>query len=143
MSDLVRSGSPQSSTSFVQLAACFASASSELSEEQSSSRAFSALSCCCLLTARDEVRLAARSEGGGEAGSGVASDTVSCATSGESLRSACGAPPPRPTPTSLAFSRDAGTEASKSELLSFAASSLVSEDPALPILSGEAAPKLP
>ena len=54
------------------------------------------LSCCCLLTARDEVRLAARSEGGGEAGSGVASVSVSRAASGEPLRAACGAPPPRP-----------------------------------------------
>ena len=131
---------PESSTSFLQLAApCWPSASSELLEELSSSRATSALSCCCLLTARDEVRLAARWEGGGEAGSGVASDTVSCATSGEPLRAACGAPPPRPTPSSLAFT--GGTEASKPELLSVAASSSVSEDPAL--LNGEAAPKLP
>ena len=46
------------------------------------------------------------------------------------------------TPSSLAFSGVAGTEASKPELLSFAASSLVSEDPALLILTGEAAPEL-
>ena len=133
---------PDSSTSFVQLTACWPSASSELLEELSPSRATSALSCCCLLTARDEVRLAARSEGGGEAGSGVASVSVSRAASGEPLRAACGAPPPRPTPSSLAFTGDAGTEASKPELLSFAASSLVSEDPALLILTGEAAPEL-
>ena len=44
------------------------------------------------------------------------------------------------TPSSLAFT--GGTEASKPELLSFAASSLVSEDPALLILTGEAAPEL-
>ena len=47
------------------------------------------------------------------------------------------------TPSSLAFSGVAGTEASKPELLSFAASSLVIEDPALLILSREAAPELP
>ena len=46
------------------------------------------------------------------------------------------------TRSSLAFSGVAGTEASKPELLSFAASSLVSEDPALLILTGEAAPEL-
>merc|ERR1719263_617487 len=85
----LRSGCPDSSTSFVQLGACWPSASSELLEGLSSSRATSALSCCCLLTARDEVRLAARSAGGGEAGSGVASDSVSRAASGEPLRAAC------------------------------------------------------
>ena len=46
------------------------------------------------------------------------------------------------TPSSLAFSGVAGIETSKPELLSFAASSLVSEDPALLILTGEAAPEL-
>ena len=96
-------GSSKSSSRWLDaLAAC--SPSSELWPELSSSRAISALSCCFLLTAIDEARLAARSDSCGEAGSGVASGTASCAASGEPLRAAWGAPPPRPTATPISES---------------------------------------